>query len=749
LLQCLLLHNEEKKAMTDNGQVGAAEVGRRIAALREQAGIKQVDLARLITWSSTVLSRVESGEREIAPEELSLVLDAIGTPEAKSFAGALSRNWQVLSRPALDHPDHAALWDAELVARDLQAMKDDPDVRSAFQHRLAALLVELHEAARRVMTRQYQVVFIGGIGIGKSTAICRVTALEVTDEDRAVPVPVLEAGAGGITLCEVHVRAGPRVGIIVEPRREDDIRADVFDFAEYLRDGSPESGAGEEASEGTEQGVSREVERAIRNMTGLRVRRKRKDADGNRLPTLDEARELANGVASTRELAVELLSRMALHRRDRRDIWYDVSVGKGALTWLKDSFEAINNGKHPEFTLPKRIDVVTESQPLGVTDVDLRLVDTKGVDGATVRADLEAHFDDPHTVIVLCSRFNDAPAEAAQRLLERARDAGMRGIEHRALLLVLPHTGEALEIKDEEGSRAETIEDGYELKQGQIELQIRSKHLPEARVGFFNARDEAPERLRGLILGRVTSAQTQLRDRLKEVTNSARAVLGNHELEQVQAVQRAASRMLRTALGRIRIIRSVPDHVHQDLLDAIQSAHWSTVRAAVRREGEWANLSYTHHLGYGARRVAVLACGEAVAGFTQTCETMAATADYDDASDLISQAERTLQNAYDEMLRKIQLMGQTMYSDELRRDIAFWTQCGEESGRGYKQRIFGRNEGWFGAESRGALESHLRDLLQREWNSLLATVEALLEPEVATAPAVTQGPYPTRAISTV
>lgn len=715
--------------MTGNGEVSAAEVGRRIAALREQAGIKQVDLARRITWSSAVLSRVESGEREIAPEELSLVLDAIGSPEAKSFVAALSRDWRVLSRPALDHPDHAALWDAELVARDLKALQDDPDVRSAFQHRLAALLAEVHEAARRVMTREYQVVFIGGIGIGKSTAICRVTGLEVPQDDRAVPAPVLEAGAGGITLCEVHVRGGPRIGIIVEPRREEDIRADVFDFAEYLRDGSPEKGNGDEASEGTEQGVSREVERAIRNMTGLLVRRKRKDAHGNRLPTHDEARELAKGFASTRELVGELLSRMALHRRDRRDIWYNVSTGKDALPWLKESFEAINNGRHPEFTLPKRIDVVIEAPPLGVADVDLRLVDTKGVDGATVRADLEAHFDNPHAVLVLCSRFNDAPAEAAQRLLERSRNAGVRGIEQRALLLVLPHTGEALEIKDEEGARAETIEEGYELKQGQIELRMESQHLPDVQIGFFNARDEAPERLRGLILEAVGSAQTRLRARLSEVTESARGVLQNHELEQVQAVQRAASRMLRVALGQIRTIQSVPDHIHQDLLDAMRRAHWSTVRAAVRREGEWANLSYTHHLGYGARRVAVLACGDAVAGFTRTCEAIAATADYNDASDFIGQAERTMQNAYDEMLRKIQLMGKTMYGEELRRDIAFWVECGSESGRGYKQRIVGRNEGWFAAEQRGALESQLRDLLQREWNSLLASVEALFEPE--------------------
>lgn len=74
-----------------------------------------------------------------------------------------------------------------------------------------------------------------------------------------------------------------------------------------------------------------------------------------------------------------------------------------------------------------------------------------------------------------------------------------------------------------------------------------------------------------------------------------------------------------------------------------------------------------------------------------------------------------------------ELTGQTMYSEELRKDIDFWRECGAESGRGYKQRIVVRNEGWFSAEPRGALESQFRDVLQREWNTVLAGVGALFE----------------------
>ncbi len=83
--------------------------------------------------------------------------------------------------------------------------------------------------------REHQVAFIGSIGIGKSTAICRIVGLEVSVPDSPQPAPVLEAGAGGITICEVHLRSGPGFGLLIEPRSDDEIRADVRDFAEYVR----------------------------------------------------------------------------------------------------------------------------------------------------------------------------------------------------------------------------------------------------------------------------------------------------------------------------------------------------------------------------------------------------------------------------------------------------------------------------------------------------------------------------------
>lgn len=102
--------------------------------------------------------------------------------------------------------------------------------------------------------------------------------------------------------------------MLIDPRSDEEIRADVFDFAEHLS-GVPQALEAEQDTNDW-QGTSKEIGRAVRNMSGLKVRRE-KTADG-KTQRNDQARELARGVANQRELVVETLSRMELHRRDRR-----------------------------------------------------------------------------------------------------------------------------------------------------------------------------------------------------------------------------------------------------------------------------------------------------------------------------------------------------------------------------------------------------------------------------------------------
>lgn len=713
--------------MEQDTALNPVELGRHLMQVRERGGVKQAELAKRVSLSQAVLSRIESGDRPVSVQEVQDILAQLDTPEAAELSKALQRSWTVLPRPPLDHNDQDMLWEAERAAVALVALRDKPDTPHAFERRLSEYIEELRRGAALLLKRDHQVAFIGSIGVGKSTAICRMTGLEIPREDGTI-VPVLEAGGGGITVCEVHLRTGPGFGLIIEPRSDDEIRQDVADLADHVLKGNvPTDDDGPGASES--QGISKEVARALRNMAGLAVQRS-KGPDGKRT-TIDPAKALAEQFPTQREFVVEVLSRMELHRRDRRDVWYDSASGKSPKAWLRDAFAAINNGRSAEFTLPKRIEVVVPDQLLNASELTVRFIDTKGIDRTAAREDIEMHFDDPHTLAVLCSNFNNAPAAEARLLLERAKDAGNRSLDVNACLLVLPRPSEALAMKDDATSTpVESADEGYELKGEQIALALEPLGLQSLGVGFYNANEDPPSSAQHFLVERLARARASFRTRIQEAIIGARALLRNHGEERIRAVLRDAGETLRTWATMNTSVPPVHAHVQESLVAQIHVAYASTVRAAVRREGEWTQLSYSHHIGYGARRLAVIGLGKAVDDFAGHCKILAATPRYAEAADLIAQAERVLTASYEELLRKVQLMGQTVFKDALKADPLFWQACMAEWGQGpgYKTRVAGRNRDWFNSEARRKLEEELKVLVAREWARALQSVTELLDP---------------------
>ena len=67
----------------------------------------------------------------------------------------------------------------------------------------------------------------------------------------------------------------------------------------------------------------------------------------------------------------------------------------------------------------------------------LEVIDTKGIDRAAVRPDLQACIDDPRTLTVLCSRFSQAPDISLQNLIAHLKHTGAdRALRERTVMLI-------------------------------------------------------------------------------------------------------------------------------------------------------------------------------------------------------------------------------------------------------------------------------------------------------------------------
>lgn len=709
-----------------DGQV----LGRYLALAREQSGLTQAQLAERVTFSPSGISRVESGERKLTKEEFDSILRALGTEPARQLGEYVAQDWDEIERPEFDHPDRDHLWMANVALGKLRRLRANPNLINAFVRQADLYEKEFQRLAAFLRSCEHRVAFVGSIGVGKSTAICKLVGLVKPGESRLTRETVLETGGGRTTLCEVHIVAGSRYGLRIIPRTDESIRRDVEDYAEYLIQKAVGGNAG--GPGGIEEhdalGISKELIRAIQNMAGLVVKHDRGGENGKATPD-DPALELATRHPNVGELTVEILKRMNLLHRTRRDEWYAEDGKTTPMQWLQNIFKEVNNGKHPQFTLPERIDVILPHPVLASGQFPVTIIDTKGIDQTAERRDLESLFDDPRTVVVLCSKFNDAPEVAIQTLLCRAGEVGARDIEHKTLVLVLPRPDEALSVKDDRGCEAESDEEGYSLKQGHIELSLRHLGLTDLPVLFYNAKHEPAEPVCEAILSSVARYRRLYRDSIERLSEDVGHLISNQENVQVQMVFREVERRLITWIETNSELDWDDGQLQGSLVAAIGGTRYaSTIRAAVNRSGDWYNLDYYHHLGHGARQLAVQRIGRKLEEFRITVTNAIDDEELAPARMFLDRVVARLDLAADEAYKNIQGVARESFRTEFQEDRPFWLECRGRWGRGsgYREDIRDMTASQLASCYEDA---HLavRRLVGEEWAKIVTLLEEMLE----------------------
>ena len=247
----------------------------------------------------------------------------------------------------------------------------------------------------------------------------------------------------------------------------------------------------------------------------------------------------------------------------------------------------------------------------------------------------------------------------------------------------MPKFDEAMQMLDDAGEPAGSIDEGYGLKTGVVEETVhQSLGFSDFSVRFFNSHEDDPAEVRQDLSERVRMVFDGYRNTVGELVESAKGLVENYEDEQAQEVVRQAAVLVRSWINRHMELRSIDREAERSLLGEIEGAYPATIHATMRRKGGWYNLDYGHHLAYGSRLVVSSILRTRVQAFEELCDTFLEHEEHHHARSLLSQARRTLERASQTVSARAQLLGETWFHSGLEREDAFWVNGVRRWGEG-------------------------------------------------------------------
>lgn len=258
---------------------------------------------------------------------------------------------------------------AEILIKEIDSYVADglnDDIKSQLTENkslIERLLLELNQS-------EFSVSFIGKIGVGKTSAICKASGLQYLSKNKEL-VDVLKTGAGRTTVCEVRIEYAEKLSIKVDPLPIDEVKALVRNFSEFIW-----KKANKHISDEEEGGnlLSEELTRCIRNMLGLTIEKKK--GDNGKWKSTDKAIEFSRDCSSVDEVNNLMYECLDLKNRTEIELWPSQNETKDWQLWLKENFSKINDGKHRNVTIPLAITIAGEF-PLKRNECTWKLIDTR------------------------------------------------------------------------------------------------------------------------------------------------------------------------------------------------------------------------------------------------------------------------------------------------------------------------------------------------------------------------------------
>ncbi|HEY9800747.1 MAG TPA: helix-turn-helix transcriptional regulator [Leptolyngbyaceae cyanobacterium] len=674
------------------------DVGKTLSDLRKVAKKKQADIAKSLNVAQSHISRIEKGKVTPTDKEIEEYVKAIGTEEAQYYLKFL-KPWEILKRPSFKNPQREELWKAEISLKELQKLisGDVPD----FLIRQAEMYDKrVREEAEYLTSVEHSIAYTGPVGVGKTTAVCKLTGLVIPQEKQFNRQSVLAVGFGRITVCEVSIRGGEKFGIRVKPQSLDEINKLVEDLCTNYKDSENQS----------LETVSQEVQRLIFNMAGLKG---------------EIFAELANQHENLDTLRLNVSEMLKLQERTREEIWFEETSNQTEIEWLKETFKQINYGLHKEFSVPQKIDIIVPAEFFQSSTYELEVIDTRGLDkdGTAVRRDLMDCLNNHRTLTVLCSRFKDAPSSEIYDLIANLIETGSEQLlKERVIILILPQNDEAYNATNDTGDPVDSKDEAYRLKCEEVRTALKSLlkkiNVKDIPIIFFNAKSEEDNPLD------VASMLIQKLDKLRysyvqSLSNSVEAINILIRTQKEKNAREAYTRVIKSLEIFLNDYHNKPlsfGSIHQKILiPEMRKTHSGTLRATIRRNGTLQKFDVYFLLANGSRSVAWSATMEIfykLKGILENLSGDSLVKEY--AEGFINQILANWNEWHQEFLAYSEQITEPIFKPTLMK-ASIWDDCMFLQGSGFRNDVTSTFKKWFERHEQRHLHDLLNSQIEKAW----------------------------------
>jgi GTPase SAR1 family protein len=540
----------------------------------------------------------------------------------------------------------------------------------------------------------YNLVFVGKVGVGKSSLISVLTELFLGESprDKAAlqEASVLPLAAGRTTAFEIRLRESDeepaRIGLDLEPMDEEDMLRELRLFAEgeWRRRRDPPRRVVDDAA------TAIETDRILRGMTGYAEKYSVDPATKRRrlVRPLDDA---VAPFATLNEFSDHVIARANLADR-KQTTWTCADMDE-----LKGLLARIHHGEELSASLPERVTLIVPRLLRELADgLRLIVVDTRGLDGQfESRADLQQILRDPRSIPVLCSSFADAPDENTRAVLRSAQaDPSIAESLSRALLVLLDRD-DAFQVDGANGDRGS----GQDLKIDECNTTLHNTGLSAIsrdQIVAFDLFQDDRGRLIQAIDERLTALRRAAAEKLEEHLSDAHNFLENHPNGPRKQLCAQVDRHLSGA-ATAQLLRGAPlrDPL-QGALEAIRATRYaSVVYASCRRNGAYLRLNVYAAIDAAAARAATEWLDSLKNALTRELELLKADPSFDLVNDHIRLREQQFTAAHAAAIRSYAAGVSAEAKRALEKDSVWWT-CSAEwgDGAGFKERVLAHLEGW-------------------------------------------------------